>query len=219
MPIAELATIPLKAGTNIVDQSSQTGGAFKSAVIDVVSKQEGFQTLFYGREVESPDVAQLIVNWESLEAHQKFMKVPAYQPMVEKLTALMDGGLSMTHFDFPSSAAQAIPLSAPVTEMATFYVNFEDKASYQSIIEKFSSSISEFKPVGFLGVASGWSLEDVEHEGLGAGKQGKAILLILGWQSVDAHKAYNETDHFKDAIKQLGTAKGFTLHHTSFKGM
>lgn len=145
------------------------------------------------------------------------MASPEYGPMVESLKQIMEGSPTFIHYDFESASALSQALSAPVTELATFYLPSKTD-SFQSSVDKFSKAVSEEKPAGGLGIASAWSLEDVEHEGLGAGNHGKALLLAIGWESVEAHMAYRETDHFKANIGLLrGEPKAVELHHTAMK--
>ena len=82
--------------------------------------------------------------------------------------------------------------------------------------QKFAEVLSK-NAEGFLGMTSGWSVEDVEHEKLGAGQKGKIFALALGWESVDAHMKATKTQAFKDNIHLLGEAKTIEMHHVHMK--
>lgn len=59
-PVTEIATLPLKAGSNIEDPNSSTYTVWQSA-LDTIASQDGFQRLYWGRKVEAPsEVAMLI---------------------------------------------------------------------------------------------------------------------------------------------------------------
>lgn len=59
-PATELATLPLASGAAIEDADSPAGKVWQST-IDTVSQQDGFQRLYWGREVENQSVLQLFI--------------------------------------------------------------------------------------------------------------------------------------------------------------
>lgn len=64
MPVTEVATFPIVAGADLSDTNTQAGKTWED-VCRTVARQDGFQSLIWGRELESPDVAQLFVStWE-----------------------------------------------------------------------------------------------------------------------------------------------------------
>lgn len=144
------------------------------------------------------------------------MASPEYGPMVKHLKQIMaEGEPQFIHYEFPSTGKLTSAFSAPVTELATFYLPSKT-SSFQSNLENFAEVISSSNVSGFLGVASGWSIEDVEHEGFGTGKKGKAVLLAIGWESIDAHMAFRETDTFRNVIGfAREEPKGAELHHVA----
>ncbi|KAK1059663.1 hypothetical protein LTR12_002051 [Friedmanniomyces endolithicus] len=94
------------------------------------------------------------------------------------------------HVDFRPFTAFIRATEAPVTEVATFY--FEGSAP----------------------TAAGLSHEELESEGV----KGTAAMLLIGWESVDAHMAFQRTQLFKDSVGLLPVteAKRVEMHHTSF---
>lgn len=59
-PATELATFPIASGAAVEDGDSAAGKVWQST-LDTVSQQDGFQRLYWGREVEDPSVLQLFV--------------------------------------------------------------------------------------------------------------------------------------------------------------
>lgn len=61
------------------------------------------------------------------------------------------------------------------------------------------------KVEGYYGTSFGESVEDdVEPHGeKEEKKQGKALVLCIGWSSKDAHMAYRETEGFKEKVPLL----------------
>jgi hypothetical protein len=74
-------------------------------------------------------------------------------------------------------------LSAPVTELATFYFEGAPPKDHLEGVHKFRQLAEEKKWEGYLGSAAGITYEEVEREGV----KGKAAVLAIGWTSVDAH--------------------------------
>lgn len=59
MPITEIATIPLVAGTAIGDPANQ-GSAVVKDIITTLRQQEGYQDTHFGMQIESPDQLQML---------------------------------------------------------------------------------------------------------------------------------------------------------------
>jgi hypothetical protein len=101
-----------------------------------------------------------------------------------------------------------------VTEVATFIFGPDGAPSgYGAGVEKFGAAIETAGVPGFLGAAYGFTIEEVEHDG----NKGKAAVLTVGWDSVDAHLQFRETQTFKDHIHLLrnGTVTA-EMHHVQF---
>lgn len=130
--------------------------------------------------------------------------------------SIVDGPLTMNHVIFdphPPSAAVS-STSSPVTEVLTCYLTSED-TQFQANARKLLEVIKE-KAEGAKASASGWVIEDMEHENIGSGKKGKGFVGVIGWESVEAHMKFRETDAFKDNIKLLGGLVAVEMHHTAF---
>lgn len=74
-PVTELAYLPLKAGSNVSDPNTSEGTIWQDALTTVLS-QDGAQRAYWAMEIESPAVIRLGVDWESKEAHEKFIADP-----------------------------------------------------------------------------------------------------------------------------------------------
>lgn len=128
---------------------------------------------------------------------------------------MLDGDPHLFHVHFdphPPTAAT----SAPVTELATFHFPSSLSASQQSaFVNAFHSfrETAEKNADGLKGITSGWAVEDLEYQG----EKGKAFVAAFGWDTVDAHMAYRETDAFKESITNLREkARGVEMHHVTF---
>lgn len=211
-PATELATLPLASGAAIEDPDSPAGKVWQST-LDTVSQQDGFQRAYWGREVENQSVLQLFVDWDSLDHHKKFIASPVYGPFGKHLMTIVDGPLTLYHANLtphPATAA-ALGTASPVTEVLTCYFEKEDDG-FESKVNRLFKAVSE-NAEGFKGAAGGWVIEDVEYQE----KKGKAYLGVLGWESVEAHMKFRETQAFKDNIHLLREDPlGMDVHHTKF---
>ncbi|KAG4426563.1 hypothetical protein IFR04_000445 [Cadophora malorum] len=198
-PVTEIAYITLKPDTDI-SGSSDAARAWKGG-LSVIAKQEGYQGSSYGRAVESPDVLMWFIDWDSKESHIKFAQSPAYEPFKENLSALMTA-VHFHHVAF-SPFPPKIVTRAPVIEFATF---LDTKPHFLSNVEKFMKGIGT--PDECYGSAWGDSVEtDVGKHSDGSVK-GKATVLLIGWESKEAHMRFRESDVFEKNIGLLREGMG-----------
>ncbi|MCJ1273232.1 hypothetical protein MMC21_001022 [Puttea exsequens] len=186
VPATEFATLPLAVGAEVEDLSSEAGKVWHSS-LDTVSQQDGFQRLYWGREVENDNVLNLFIDWDSYEHHQKFIASPEYAPFGKHLKTIVDGNIIMRHVNFsphPPSAAVS-NTSSPVTEIVTCYFEAYDEG-YADKIDRLFQAFE--KAPGFKTAASGWVIEDIEHEKIGSGKKDplsrRMVLFLKYFKSV-----------------------------------
>lgn len=60
MPVIEVATIPLLAGSNVREQGSEAARIWQD-MLTTISQQDGCQDIYYGLEHENPNTAQLFI--------------------------------------------------------------------------------------------------------------------------------------------------------------
>lgn len=108
-------------------------------------------------------------------------------------------------------AAFRTPLStaalAPIVEMLTMY--FSSDVDLDSVQTTFIEVIQTFvdNAKGFVDYTTGWIYEEADHEKV-EGKA-KSYAVAIGWESLEAHMAYKDTQTFKDNIGKLrAIAKG-----------
>ncbi|KAL6714538.1 hypothetical protein ACLMJK_007963 [Lecanora helva] len=215
-PATEIATLPLASGADIEDSNSPAGKVWQST-LDTVSDQPGFQRAYYGRQIENSSVLQLLVDWDSVEAHQNFIKSPIYGPFGKNVMSILDGSLTMlhAHFDPHPPSAAASSTNSGVTEILTAYLTSQD-TQFEENAKKLIGILKE-QAEGFMAASSGWVVEDVEDESFGAGKKGKAYVAVIGWESLKAHKKLRDSQCFRDNIHLLREGPVKTeMHHTRF---
>ena len=210
MPTTEVATIPLTPGTSIGDPSNP-GAAVIADVATTLRQQPGFQKMHFGTSVETPSSLQMLFDWDSLQHHEAFVASDAYQPHLQRCATIMAGPVDIHHVDFEPAGALDTALSAPVTEIATFYCDGEPAGDWTSNAAKAGEWLErEAAAAGYLGIAYGITHEEVEYKGV----KGKAAVIAIGWKSVEAHMSFRETQTFKENIGLLrGEAKAIEMHH------
>ncbi|KAK4897530.1 hypothetical protein LTR27_004674 [Elasticomyces elasticus] len=210
MPVTEIATCPLKAGANIGDPNDQTA-AVLSSLCDDLRATDGMQQLHFGTRMEDPTMLELVLDWDTLKHHQTFMASDIYGPFMNRLNSICDGNVSGMHIDFVPAGGLSKTLSAPATEIATFYFDGEPESDYTDNVAKLDQALQGID--GYLGYTIGITHETLEKEDV----KGKAAVLTIGWQSREAHMAFRETQAYKDNIHLLrSNSKKITMWHVQF---
>ncbi|CAJ2510121.1 Uu.00g060210.m01.CDS01 [Anthostomella pinea] len=210
MPTTENAIFPFKAGMNVSDPETDAAKVVESTFA-TLRTVDGMRQINFGSSVENPTDFQLMVEWDSLQSHKDFMASSTYGPFLDRFMSLVDGEPKMMHADFKPEGNATKCLSAPATEIATFYFDGEPPSDYFENVKKATEGA--FKDAdGILGWAVGTTHEEVAREGV----KGKAAVLLIGWQSVDQHMAFRNTQVFRDNIHLLrGSAKRIEMHHVN----
>ncbi|KAI9694291.1 MAG: hypothetical protein M1820_009050 [Bogoriella megaspora] len=219
--VTEIVSLPLIPGSDPKDPTSAAGKVLLDTW-STVSAQEGFVRLLWGTQVEDPTIVQGYIDhiqltsahldWESLDKHATFQKSPEYQPFLTHLGSILSSEPNLLHYTFDQGSKPDVALNAPVVEYASAYL--EPSAS----IEEFNQIARNLEKVftehakGFHGATWGHSHEKREYQG---GKV-KVGLLLLGWDSVDAHLNFREHEEFKKALGPLRDfVKGLEAYHVS----
>lgn len=137
-----------------------------------------------------------------------------YGPFKEDFLKLLDGPATIYHANLsphPPAPATASPRS-PVTECLTLYHPTDvDTAAFE---KRWSACRSMFEQhaEGYKASSTGWIVEELEYEN----EKCKAFAIFIGWESVEAHVKFRDTDHFKKSIVPLREGlKGITPCHAT----
>lgn len=150
------------------------------------------------------------------------MNDPSYGPFSKTLGSILDG-VHLFHLT-PTPFPPTVLSTAPVVEILSFFNQGpEFLSNMQKFVELAESKRQEGLVPGLYGGAYGESVEvgQIKHaevlEGKEAGGEGKAVVGWLGWESVEAHMAFRETDPFKESIGLLrGGKSGPEVFHVKF---
>ncbi|TVY85473.1 hypothetical protein LSUE1_G000171 [Lachnellula suecica] len=212
-PVTECATIILKPGVDI--ESNTPEADLWKQTLSTVSQQPGYLRAFWGCQLEDPSVLHLLIDWESLDAHNAFNASPAHDPFVKNIMPLL-AGLHIHHFR-PSTSPSALITASPIIEFATFY---DTTDVFKSNLKKFFSTIDEAHVGGgYEGNLYGEVVEEIAKGGAKEG-QGKAMRLLVGWQSREDHLKFRETELFRENIGLLREGmSGMEVAHIPLKAV
>jgi len=211
----EIAYLTLKPDIDLDDGESEAGKAWKEALA-LIATAEGYKGSSYGRTLESPDVTIWFINWESLASHHKFAESAIYKPFRGAIGNIITSS-HLNHFE-PTSFPPTVVTHAPVIEFVTF---FDIEPHFFENLKKFIEAIDPAKPEGYYGYSIGPVLEEiVRHTDVGKEgvAKGKAAVLLVGWETKEAHLAFRATQPYKDNIHYLREGlSGLELFHVPFK--
>lgn len=101
----------------------------------------------------------------------------------------------------PSS--HSIPLNAPVLGISRYFVEASKKAEFERIFNAGASRLGDYTaPYSY---ASGWR---VDKEG-----EDEEFVLFTGWNKVEDHFGFAQSDAFKEFGKIKGAIKGAEIKH------
>lgn len=215
-PATEIAIIALSSGASIEDPLSPLGEIWQSC-LGTIAGQKGFRRLYWGRRVESSNVIDFFVDWDSVQAHKDFIANPIYESFSKSFSKLIEGNSLIYHLLFspnpPSSALN--PASSVVAEHLTFYfsstLSDSGMSSWEDTFAKFKKALEQHAE-GFKAGSGGWIIEELQHEKVDG--NAKAYAAVLQWESVEKHKMFRDTEDFKKAIGPVREAsRAIEMHH------
>ncbi|KAJ4332896.1 hypothetical protein N0V87_008026 [Didymella glomerata] len=212
-PVTEIAYLPIKKD---YDVESGEGKSIWHATLKTISSQKGFKRLSWGKQIENPSITQMVIDWESLDAHKAFVASEPYGPFLDKLAPLLDGSPHLFHIKLPASSNGA-GFDAPVTECINLYFDSSlDEASYDKSFSTFVAEAGKIQGSEATGLVGGWGVET--HRVDGEGDEKKYFGAFIGWPSVDSHMEFRKNEDFPQVVSHLreGTEK-VKVHHVAFK--
>ncbi|KAL4759461.1 uncharacterized protein BDW70DRAFT_169290 [Aspergillus foveolatus] len=200
--VTEIVNIPFTQETDVDSLIPKT--------VAVISKQEGFRRLKWGRWEEDQNKVQMMINWDDISFHQKFIDSPDYPNLLGLLEGLLTGPPSIIHVHFDEDSINRI-VDGPIVELATFYAigeGFEETVEESLGVKKESE--------GCLGYVRG---DVVEAIAVSEGEaKGKGHLVAISWTSLQARLDAAERDKVKESFSVIaGKVRGYEVHHVKFQ--
>ncbi|OQU97100.1 hypothetical protein CLAIMM_03091 [Cladophialophora immunda] len=196
-------------------------------ILDLLVKEDGVQKGYWGQAVGDEAKIHMLVNWDSVAAHQALQGKEYYLPFVQRLDEITDVTKLRafhTHLS-PYPADQVLDhKSAPVTELLTAYFPKDyggaGQRKFQEGLEMLVANVRP-KTSALLGFSGGWAVEDVIIPG--TSDDGKAYLAVFGWWSMEARSdfvnssVFEENRHFLDEADRLLCKDSVYWSGTRFK--
>ncbi|KAL1723819.1 hypothetical protein EV715DRAFT_245353 [Schizophyllum commune] len=210
MPCTEVSVLPLVDGSDLRDPNNRTAVALKEC-FDVVDKQDGFQQYHLGQAVEDTSTLVGFIDWDSLDNHLAWKEHPDYPGVAERISPTFPGPGRIFHVDFHPHDDFIKAIHAPVTEVAMLYFDGGPPEDYLDTLASLRPLTEKLD--GMDASAAGITYEELEYEGV----KGKAVVLVAGWESVEAHAAFKETAAYKENAGVLrSSAKKSEVYHVDF---
>ena len=143
------------------------------------------------------------------------MTTAAFQTVRDKLNLIHDDPPDVIHIDLQPEKGVSEALSAPITEVATFYYNGSPpETSFEGAKTLLEALMKD--GVKIMGWAFGTTHEVIKRDSV----RGKRNVLLVGWESMQAHADSHHTQSLKDNIHRLTTpeVKTYEMHHVSATG-
>ncbi|KAF2107715.1 hypothetical protein BDV96DRAFT_505676 [Lophiotrema nucula] len=213
MPTTEWVVAPVVSGGDIGNPTNFAAEALQKT-FDIVIEQDGLLEYHLGMQVEHPEQLEAMINWTSLDKHMEWRQRPEHDPAAAISAPVFGEGGFMRHVDFEPYHQSVKAFTKPVTQVATFFYDGVPPEGILDGVHKFFEVLRREKVPGALSSAAGITYEEVEFED---GK-GKAVVLVIGWRSIEDHLAFKKTKLYEDSIPLLRTdeAAKVDVHHVKF---
>lgn len=213
MPTTEITTIALVAGSNGHDLQNKDTIALEQCLKTVISQQD-LEALYCGTHVERPETLELMAVWTDNGAHEAWTPLQACCLWKECMGAQVAGEGSVYHVDFEPSDDFTKAVAAPVTEVATLFYDGTPPTDCMEGLREMRGVFQDHKISGWRALAGGLTHEEKNYEGV----KGRAVVLAIGWDSVEQHLAWRATQLYADTIHLWPKgAKKLDMHHISFR--
>ncbi|KAJ5993695.1 hypothetical protein N7451_009419 [Penicillium sp. IBT 35674x] len=205
------------------EDSNNEEGEHLLTIFRNTQNESGHQSSVWGRSVEDDNTIVWAINWTDARSSASTEHLNPYlDPDAQPPTAIY------TTLSPPLYSADALTES-PITELCTLSfansLSVPEKRQLNGDLINFRTAMVEQLPEG-SGLRS-WLMGEVVRPSLvqhAKSPSGQATLhlLVIGWESIEAHKKSRETKHFVSSIspireKSLGTIPGLEVKHVSFR--
>ncbi|KAI2464859.1 hypothetical protein F4781DRAFT_53286 [Annulohypoxylon bovei var. microspora] len=211
-PVTEFVFSTLKPGSSIEP-------LYK--IFETIKGLPGNQAIRASSAHEDPSQVRLHIDWDAIDSHIAFRATDAYKAYISSVTPYVAGPAKVLHAEL-APFPPAVLDKSPVTEvLITYFAQGTDEAKNLAAAQSLAAKLTGAGVPGTTGLSAvGWMAEkEVEFKG----EKTRALVVLLGWESVEAHQAARETDAFKQVIAGFQGAaeglKGFEIEHVSAKAL
>ncbi|KAI1371607.1 hypothetical protein F4677DRAFT_435116 [Hypoxylon crocopeplum] len=176
---------------------------------------------------EDADKFALFLDWDAVESHKNYQASDAYKTFMSQVIPHSAGPATVYHVElapFPPTVLDNAEGKgkSPVAEVLFTY--FAPSADAGKNLAAAQSLVAGLTGAGFAGITGesslGWTVEkDIEHKG----EKTRALIVIIGWESVEAHQKARATEAYGKIIADFQAAtediKGVEISHVSTKAL
>ncbi|KAI1101129.1 hypothetical protein F4804DRAFT_316818 [Jackrogersella minutella] len=170
---------------------------------------------------ENPEQIRLFIDWDSIDSHLAARNTDAYKTYLSQILPSVAGPATVFHSELSPFPASVLDKS-PVTEVVlTYFAPGSDSPASLAAAQKLASALTGSGFAGSTGLSAvGWTVEkEIDFKG----EKARALVVLLGWESVAAQQAARDTDAYKKVIADFQGAaeglKGFEISHVSAKAL
>ncbi|KAI1773815.1 hypothetical protein F4818DRAFT_103162 [Hypoxylon cercidicola] len=210
-PVTECVLAPLKPGTNLE-------ALYKAAA--TTKAQPGNQGVRAGVLHEDPNQVRLFIGWDAIESHQAFRASPRFATFMGEIAPHAAGPTTVMHAELAPHPPAVLDTYGGVAEVLFAY--FAPGADAGRNMAAAQGLVEGLRGAGFAGLggesAVGWTVErDVDY----GGEETRVLVILLGWDSVDAYEKARATDVYGRLVAGFRGAaegfKGFDISHVTTK--
>lgn len=206
-------------------KSTDVSQALSKVINDTLLQQPGCLLVRWSLLYEDATKFRCFIDWDNISNHELFLGSPSYQSFLDNLEPLVESSPQFFIVEFHPSPTPVLDNmggkgKSPVAEV--LYLHFPSDESLTAEMKNTATVnaerfLTESAPSakGCTGeTAMGWITGSVEFNG----ESCRALVVLVGWESLEAHREYRSTDAFAESVSLLrGTPgmKGVSVVHVS----
>jgi quinol monooxygenase YgiN len=206
-------------------KSADVSESLLQVLNNTLLQQPGCLRVRWSLLYEDATKARCFIDWDDISRHEQFKASPSYRPFLDKLDPFIESAPQLHHVKFHPITSSVLDNkggkgNTPVAEVLYIYFQGDDSFTPE-MKDRATISAEQFlaKSVpgakGYTGeTAMGWAIEMIDFKG----ELCRALAILIGWGSVEAHQQYRATEGFGKSISILqGSAgiKGVSVVHVS----
>lgn len=186
---------------NLLNEQTNTDSTADDAST-ALKAAKGPEQYVFGKHIQDQNAVQITSEWEGVQDYTNFKDTPEFKNFVGSVHSSYGEPQEVYHVGLNRSAfGPDGPATANVVEYAQSYfpaprVTPEFKQQIEEDFLRFDEIVKR-EVKGDLGLAFGWTLEELEHEGI-EGKA-KSFIILRGWESMERFEQLVKSDAFKEA--------------------
>ncbi|KAI6088331.1 hypothetical protein F4821DRAFT_258163 [Hypoxylon rubiginosum] len=191
-----------------------------------LKSQPGSQRVRAATLHEDAQQLRLFVDWDAVSDQHAFRASAAYSSFISAIAPSLAGGpTTVLHAELaphPPTVLNNTNDGGKTGVAEVLFTYFTPSADPTKNLATAQTLVSGLSGAGFAGIrgesAVGWTVErDVDYKG----EKTRVLVVLIGWESVEAHRAARATEAYGKIVKEFQGAaeglRGFDISHVSTK--